>query len=364
MSHSLKPLRLLALTRYGFLGASSRLRTCQYFPSFSAGDIDIHWHPFFDDNSLQLFYKTGRHSFWHLLKAYVSRIQVMLQSRNYDIVLIEKECLPFLPLELELALLAGTPFVLDFDDALFHNYDKHRSFLVRRLYSLRIDRLMAKAKLVLCGNHYLAHRARHARASWIELLPTCIDIERYRHTSLSYSAPCNRIFSIVWVGSPSTAKYLHLLETPLQTLAKTYNFVFRIIGAHYHIPGVQIEVHKWSERSEVELLSTSDVGVMPLVDSPWERGKCGYKLIQYMACALPVIASPVGANMDIVEHGINGYLVSTADDWILALQSLMTQLDLRRSMGAVGQFKVQSQYSIQKTAPRFIRLLRQAALSN
>src|SRR6056297_1871598 len=102
-----------------------------------------------------------------------------------------------------------------------------------------------------------------------------------------------------------------------------------------------------------------DIGVMPLPDTPWMRGKCGYKLIQYMACGLPVIASPVGVNAEIVEHGVNGFLVGTDEEWKSALTILLKDPDLRRRMGREGRKKVEREYSLQVQGPRVARLLRE-----
>jgi len=167
---------------------------------------------------------------------------------------------------------------------------------------------------------------------------------------------------IVWIGSPSTVRYLQLLHNPLQDLAKLQPFVFRIIGGGaVAIPGVQVEVMPWAENTEVENITTCDVGVMPLVDSPWEQGKCGYKLIQYMACGLPVVASGVGVNPEIVQQGVNGFLANTSDEWVAALYKLLTDKSLSCQMGLAGRLRVESQYCLQVTGPKLAGLLRQVA---
>src|SRR5690606_16069608 len=117
----------------------------------------------------------------------------------------------------------------------------------------------------------------------------------------------NIIPTIVWIGSPSTVRYLKNLEQSLQQLAQRISFQLRVIGGgEIVIPGVNIQSIPWSEDTEVANIAGADVGVMPLLDSPWERGKCGYKLIQYMACGLPVVASPIGVNTEIVSPSVNG----------------------------------------------------------
>jgi glycosyltransferase involved in cell wall biosynthesis len=364
MRNSVKPLRVLALTRYGFLGASSRLRSLQYFSALQATGMQIQWHPLFCDDLLRARYKLGKYDLGAALAAFAARMQAMLNRRDFDVVWIEKEALPYLPLWLESALLTGVPYVLDYDDAVFHNYDKHRFAAVRFLLGSRLDGLMAKAALVVCGNHYLAERARRAGAPWVVILPTVIDLERYPESTSSKTHDCDGVSRIVWIGSPSTARYLQILAKPLQQLAQRVDFVFRVIGADFQMPGVQMECVPWSEDSEVAAIAAGHVGVMPLQDSPWERGKCGYKLIQYMACGLPVVASPVGVNTVIVESGVNGYLATSEEEWVTTLELLLTHSNLRQSMGNSGRAKVAAQYCIQKTSPKMAELLTQAAKGN
>ena len=167
---------------------------------------------------------------------------------------------------------------------------------------------------------------------------------------------------VVWIGSPSTVRYLQLIREQLQALSARQPCVLRVIGGGaVDLPGVQVEVVPWTEATEVENISACQVGVMPLLDSVWERGKCGYKLIQYMACGLPVVASGVGVNPEIVRHGENGFVANTADEWVASLGKLLQSASLRRQMGAAGRHRVENEYCIQKTGPRTAQLLRSAA---
>jgi glycosyltransferase involved in cell wall biosynthesis len=138
-------------------------------------------------------------------------------------------------------------------------------------------------------------------------------------------------------------------------------FKLRIIGANVRLPGVDVEELPWTDATEVESIAACDVGLMPLLDSPWERGKCGYKLVQYMACGLPVVASPVGVNSDLVTVGVNGFLAATPEQWVSSLERLIREASLRRSMGIQGRRRVEADYCLQVTAPKLSSLLRQAA---
>ena len=148
----LKVLRVLALTKYGTLGASSRLRFLQYVPGLLQAGIQVKVQALLSDELLLNRYQLGRYSFWPLVKAYIARCLQLLQRSQFDVIWIEKEALQWAPIWMELALLRGAPYVLDYDDAVFHHYDQHASYWVRRIYGRRLDKLMAKASLVVCGN--------------------------------------------------------------------------------------------------------------------------------------------------------------------------------------------------------------------
>lgn len=358
-SHDAAAMKLLVLTRYGRLGASSRLRFLQYLPWLEAAGMQCTVQSFIDDEMLLTKYQCGRYRPGQLLHAYGARVLQLFRRRHFDLLWIEKEVLPWMPAWLERWLLRGVPYVLDYDDAIFHNYDLHRNPLIRALWGGRVDRLMAGARLVVAGNEYLAERARYARASRVEILPTVIDLARYPlrvWQGLEGRVPC-----IVWIGSPGTAPYLAKLAAPLAALAQRRRYVLRVVGARLDLSGVEVESVEWTEDSEVVSIAECDIGIMPLTDTPWERGKCGYKLIQYMACGLPVVASPVGVNRQIVHDGENGFLARDPQEWVQRLEGLLADPALRARLGHAGRQRVQEEYCLQQVAPRLSLLLRTAA---
>lgn len=355
----LSTVKVLALTKYGRIGASSRVRFMQYSQHLSQQGLDVTFRPLLSDEMLQQRYAEGGYKVRQLIEAYAVRCLDLLRASKFDLIWVEKEALQWCPLWFEQLLLGRFPFVLDFDDAVFHSYDQHPSAWVRRLYGRRLDRLMAKATAVVVGNEYLARRARAAGASWIELVPTVIDLDRYQLRSQRVAS--DQPPRVVWIGSPATQHYLEQLRRPLLELYRRQPFVFRVIGGDLDgLPEGIVESVVWQLSTEVQSIASSDVGVMPLPDTPWERGKCGYKLIQFMACGLPVVASPVGANKQIVRHGVNGFLSDSADQWVEYLYRLISNEALRERMGSAGRERVEDEYSLQAQGPRLATLLREA----
>jgi glycosyltransferase involved in cell wall biosynthesis len=343
---------LVVLTRYGTLGASSRLRFFQYLASMQqqTPGLDVQWQPLLDDQYLTLLY-AKQPTRYTALSAYAKRAWFFLRHRAKpaQVHWIEKELWPWAPAWLELWVLGSRRYVIDLDDAIFHNYDLHRSAWVRRVYGRKIDHVMRHAALVVAGNPYLASRAMAAGAKQVRVLPTVIDTARYApQQTVRDSSPVK----IVWIGSMSTARYLQDLAAPLQAVAAQHAIELLVIGANVNIDGVVCRSIPWQEATEAAAIAQADIGIMPLRDSPWEQGKCGYKLIQYMGCGLPVVASAVGANVDIVDDQGNGFLVTDNNGWARALLDLVQNPTLRQRMGAAGRARVDARYSLTVTAPR------------
>jgi glycosyltransferase involved in cell wall biosynthesis len=352
-------LKILLLTRYARLGASSRLRALQYLPYFESLGWQVDPAPFFSNVYLEKLY-AGKPTWKEALMAYWSRIRVLARAGRYDLVWVEKEILPFLPAAAERLLKAlGTPYMVDYDDALFHRYDLHRLPVVRVLLGRKIDAVMKKAALVVAGNRYLADRAKKAGARRVEIIPTVVDMNRY--PALDNQPDRSRGPLVVgWIGTPKTSRYLYPLKNVFKSLQSQFNVRFAAVGATRKSLGdLPVEPWQWSEDTEVDSIRKFDIGIMPLEDSPWERGKCGYKLIQYMACGLPVVASPVGVNAEIVEPGVNGFLAQGEGPWRESLAILLSEAESRMQMGRMGRKKVESRYCLQVQAPRIETLLRQ-----
>jgi glycosyltransferase involved in cell wall biosynthesis len=353
-----KDMKVLLLSRYGRLGASSRIRFYQYIPYLEAHGVRTIVSPLFGDKYLRHLYSQKNRPLKEVIKSYVSRCVRAVMISGYDLVWLEKEFLPFFPAWPENLLhLRGIPYVVDYDDATFHAYDQHPSRFVRAMLGEKIDRVMDRGALVIAGNDYLADRAQRAGAKHIACLPSVVDTDKYTSSLLK----SQDVFSIGWTGSPSTARYLNPLRTALSEVCGGGKGRLVLVGSgSMELSGVPLEIRPWTEETEIVDIHSFDVGIMPLPDDSWARGKCGYKLIQCMACGRPVVASPIGMNQRIVDHGINGFLAETEEDWVRALRALRDNRSLRIEMGKAARRKVESEYSLQINAPRLLALLRGA----
>jgi glycosyltransferase involved in cell wall biosynthesis len=197
-----------------------------------------------------------------------------------------------------------------------------------------------------------------AGAKNVLMLPTVIDLSRYQMCNIKD----NTRFTIGWIGSPTTAVYLKPVLPLLRELRTQLGIRIVLVGASQdQFPYEPFEFLSWSENSEVKSIQTFDVGIMPLPDTPWAKGKCGYKLIQYMACGVPVVASDIGANKDIIDHGQQGFLTTTLKDWYEAIKALYSSADLRKSMSHESRDRVEKRYHLGVTAPVLEKHLRRVA---
>lgn len=345
-------MKILLLSKYSRKGASSRLRFLQYRPYLEASGFDVTVSNLFDDDYLDRLYGKGKRSFFSIVKCYWRRFVVVLSVFRHDLIWIEKEIFPYFPALVERLLrFLGIAYVVDYDDAIFHNYDLSEQVFIRTFMRRKIDVVMRNASCVLAGNEYLASRARASGAPCVELIPTVVDLARYSpRASLVSARPL-----IGWIGSPSTQRYVVGISNALKKVCQRHNARLMLVGATEQMRAefseLDIEIVSWSEDSEVALIRQMDIGIMPLPNGPWEQGKCAYKLIQYMACAVPVIASPVGVNIDIVNDSKCGLLAEDSAQWEAALLQLLESPDQRSLLGNAGRKAVENRYSLQVQAP-------------
>jgi glycosyltransferase involved in cell wall biosynthesis len=212
--------------------------------------------------------------------------------------------------------------------------------------------------VVAAGNDVLAQEA-HEHARMVEVLPTSIDVACYRPTTARAEDPP----TVAWIGSPENLVYLEMIRPALARLALRHpQLRLRVIcSAFPDWPEVGIERVVWSEATEAAALAAAHIGIMPLADDAWTRGKCAFKLLQYMAASLPCVASAVGANREAVIDGHNGYHATTLEDWERCLERLIVSPDLRARFGANGHEHVMRRYAMSVYRTRYVELLRRLA---
>jgi glycosyltransferase involved in cell wall biosynthesis len=253
----------------------------------------------------------------------------------------------------------GRRVIFDFDDAIWlpPPNDRRDPAKIPRLLE-QLHAVLHASDLVMAGNATLRDYAAQYNAN-VAIVPTVVDLDQY---TLAPKPPSDMI-TLGWVGSKATVMYLDLLNKVFAALAQRYPGRVRlkvISDVPYQHPTLPVENVAWSLREEVDQLRDIDIGLMPLRDSEWERGKCGFKLLQYMALGIAAVGAPVGVNTTILQHGINGLLASSADEWLDALTRLIEDNNFRQTLGEAGRKTIEAHYSLQALAPRFWALVQDA----
>ena len=353
--------QVLALLPYPEEGASVRFRVTQFLPALAAAGFDVEQHSFMDSSMFRLMYEDG-----HLvqkglrsLSRTISRVQSL--SGDYDMALIHRDALPFGPAMIERWLGRRVPVVYDFDDAI---YRENTSAANRRFGFLKmpgkVEHIIRAAAEVIAGNEYLAAYARRF-SSHVNIIPTVVDTHVWKP---SVESRDGRPLVIGWIGTPTTRDYLMTMQDVFTALAKEHDFVVRLSGSKpVTMPGVKIENVPWRLDREVDLFSTCDIGVYPLPLDEWTLGKCGFKAIQFMACGVPTVASPVGVNKDIIQDGISGFLANEEREWRDRLKLLLTDAEARRRIGMAGRARIEEAYSLRVHAPAVVSVFEKAARS-
>jgi glycosyltransferase involved in cell wall biosynthesis len=349
-----RTIRVYALMKYGRDAASTRQRLLQFTPYLAEHGVEVEWSPLLGDDYVRAFARGERSGISVVARRYSRRFRQLLSLRQYDIIWVYLETFPYLPGWIEqLVFLSGRPVVYDFDDAIFYQYDLARNGAVRKLLGNKIVPLVRRACVAIAGNQFLADYAERNGGRPV-IIPTVVDTDCYVPAASRKAGP----LTVGWIGSPSTWTYVQPLLPTLLPVLKRHGARFLAIGAGRQAMGIAgVDALDWSEESEVAGIQAMDIGIMPLADTPWARGKCGYKLIQYMACGVPAIGSPVGVNADIVIDGVTGLLADTPEDWQRSLDQLLTDETMRRNMGRHGRDRAVDLYSLGAQAPRLLAAL-------
>ncbi|MFP5238824.1 MAG: glycosyltransferase family 4 protein [Acidobacteriota bacterium] len=354
--------RLLALTVRPSLGPDTRYRIEQYVEPLAALGIQVDVHHLFNDAYYRLQQAPGSEARKGLgaLAGFCRRLaDLALHARAYDGVWVCRELFPLGPPLLERLLFALNPrVILDIDDAIYLHDATNTGFIHSRLRDFgKLGRIAGRFSAVVCGNAFLADyfRGRNPRVS---VVPTVVPMSRYGAIPHRES-PTVRIG---WIGTPGNAPHLEAVRPALEALARRRGFATRVVGLNrplgWNLPGlVQLP---WSLDRELDYFSDFDIGIMPLQDFAFARGKCAFKIIQYMAAGIPVVASPVGSNLDVVRHGENGFLAAGTEEWVSSLQALLDDAALRIQIGERGRETVREGFSLESQAGRYAEIIKEA----
>jgi glycosyltransferase involved in cell wall biosynthesis len=355
-------MRLLVLTPNPTSAASTRFRIEQFFPALQRAGIEPILRPFLCESGFAALYRKGARAQKALAatRAVTGRIADLVRSLGVDGVLIHREAALVGPPVIEW-LFSGPlrrPFIFDLDDAVWVPY-------VSPTYGARLSRILkapdkthftlTAAARVIAGNPYIADYARRYNAR-TEVIPTVVDTEQFR----PMPRPGNDVPVLGWIGTHSSLQYLRAIVPALERLYARRRFVLKVVGAVLDAPTLPVQNVPWSLAREIADFQSLDIGLYPLVEDNWSVGKSGFKAVQYMACAVPVVASPVGVTTAMVRDNQTGFIARSDDEWVERLDQLLTDAALRRRLGDAGREEVVANWSLQAYAPRFVAAVRTA----
>jgi UDP-glucose 4-epimerase len=323
-----------------------RFRFEQYEQRLRGHGIDLDASGFLTASVMPVLHRPGAtaRKVHAVVAGMLRRVRDLRAAGRYDAALVFREATPIgYPWVERLLPVLGLPFAFDFDDAIYLTNASEANSAIARLKFARKTAIIARhARLVTVGNEDLAGwAAQHARE--VRVIPTTIDLSLY-HRRDARRDP-HRPVCVGWSGSITTAPYLRQIAPVLRELQARHRIRIRVVGdPNFKIPGAEVEALPWREATEVVDLSEIDIGVMPLPDDEWARGKCGLKALQYMALGIPTVMSPVGVNCHIAQGG-SARLAQTPEQWTATLTALIGDPGLREALGAAGRARVEREYS-------------------
>ena len=350
-------MKLLFFPKYTEKGPSSRYRIYQYLNFFK--EFNIKQYPFFDNS-----YNPGRSyknikGLCFLSKLYFKRLKAMLLIKSDELVFVQYEFTPFLPFNNFFFKIKKINYIVDFDDAAFHEYDQHKNIIVRFLFKNKIVKVVKNAKAVITGSPYLTNFAQSYNKNVFEI-PTSINFEKYSKNQIRKKG---KKFIIGWIGSNTTSKNVLALKPVFEYLRNNnYNFEVWCVGFNKEIAekfkNLPFKIIPWEEATEVEKIKQFSVGIMPLENTLFNRGKCAFKLIQYMACGLPTISTPLEANVKVNRDNANLFANST-QDWIDCIVKIIENPDKFHKVGLKNIEIVKKHYTIQLNEDKYKKIFKE-----
>jgi len=326
---------------------ASRYRIYQYLPFLTERGVRVEIQPLFREfyfwilslpRPLKIIFQILYCPYRFAVRAFR-----LLRAPAADLVIIKDQLFPYLPYLVEKIFApAGKVVGVDLDDAVFLTPGQGR----------KMEKVLGGAGFVMVGNKYLSDfAARHNRK--VYLVPTVVNTERIRPRTDWKIRDSRGVVTIGWIGLAYNLHYLQDLEEALAELSQKFRIVLKVVSSRgVKMRGVNVVFKKWSLAGEDDEVQSFDIGIMPLRDDEWSRGKCGLKLIQYMAAGVPVVASPVGVNAEIVRDGQNGFWARNRAEWVEKLAILCQNEEIRRGFGGQGRETVEKSFSLSVWAPK------------
>jgi glycosyltransferase involved in cell wall biosynthesis len=340
---------------------SQRYRFEQYLPYLTQHGYEFTWSPLLNESDDCVFYSKGNfpEKLFILLKSLIIRLKDVRRFSHFDILFVQREAL-FLGTSFveRRAMKSGKKVIFDFDDAIWladTSPSNKKWEWVKNPIKFNIN--VSCASIVIAGNKYLAEKAGAFNKN-VVVIPTTIDT--LNHVPIPEKRNKNKL-TVGWSGSISTIKHFESLIPVLQTLKNLFDDRIRFVvygDSAYEHKMLEIKGVAWSAEGEVDMLNSFDIGIMPLPEDDWTKGKCGLKALSYMACGVPVVASAVGMNVDIIHHGKNGFLASSDEEWLEALKQLLQSFELRESLGKEGRKTVEACYSVESQKNNYLNIFR------
>jgi glycosyltransferase involved in cell wall biosynthesis len=343
-------MKLLYFSKSSFIGPSSRYRIYQYIPYLREAGINATIAPLFNDKWFRILelrlgpLRVAAKALYALIRLFV-RIREIFKVGKYDLYCFEHQAFPYVPSFLEwFAQKLNPNMLLEFDDAIYLTF----------LHKKKIPRLIRMSRHVIVGNNFLKDYVLQFNPN-VTVIPTVVNTDRYRPKKDYHS---HGKLNMGWVGLAYNLSYVQDLAEILQKLrTEIREFAFTVISSRgFALDGVEVIFKRWSYDNDVNDIRTLDIGIMPLADDEWATGKCGLKVLQFMACGVPVVASPVGVNNEIIKDGENGFLAATDKEWLEKLSLLARDEALRRRLGQKGRETVEKHYSLRIWGPRVASL--------
>jgi glycosyltransferase involved in cell wall biosynthesis len=330
------------------IAPSQRFRFEQYLPYLKESDYTFQCFSFLSSKDYQRLYQSGLflQKSASILKGFLRRVILMFQLTHYNVIFIHREASPIGPpiFEWIISEILKKKIIYDFDDAIWMKNTSQTNRLISNIkHHSKVESICKWSEMVLCGNRYLMDYAKKHNKN-VAYMPTTIDTENLHNTTKTHSA---KKITLGWTGTHSTIKYLYAIEDLLTKLQNQHKFDFIVISnKDPQFKKINYTYISWNKETEVKDLLKFDIGIMPLPDSEWAKGKCGFKALQYMALEIPTVISTVGVNTTIIKNGINGYLANNNEDWLENLSLLINSHKLRVQIGTKARKTVIDSYSV------------------